>query len=72
MTAKLIIDRTERSENEMDISFRLADGIDVSDQEVEDLIAQHAHKEYPNRMIQVQVSEIQDRKGYARVTAFAE
>ena len=52
MSKKLMIDRTDRKDNQVDIVFRLADAIDVSDKDAlylaaEDLIVQHAHKEYP-------------------------
>ena len=75
MKAKLIIERTERNANEMEIFFRLADAIPQSDlqQVAEDLIDRHVNEVYPNRTIRTHTVTVgQDLKGYARVTGYAE
>ena len=78
MSKKLLVDHTDRKDDQLDIVFRLADVIDVSDkdalyQTAEDLIMQHAHKEYPNRTIRVtSLSVGSDRRGHASVRAYAE
>ena len=75
MAARLIVDHTDRKDNQMEIFFRLADAIPLSDlqQVAEDLIDQHVSEVYPNRTIRTHTVTVgQDRKGYARVTAYAE
>ena len=76
MTAKLEIHRMNRRDHQMDIAFRLAGTIDVTDtdalrQAAEDLIVQHAHKQYPGQTITVaSLSVDPDGRGHACVRAF--